>query len=115
MICLNCDTEFTPKNKSAKFCSDKCRVQYNRNNISVTKDHVTESSVTQNHVTQTDQLFEARYPGYYKFGDKVYERTCLICRKKFKTRLQLLKTCCPEHYIEVMDMLSGKYAKDNEN
>lgn len=37
--CLNCNTEFRPKREHAKFCSDKCRVAYNRNHPagSVTK------------------------------------------------------------------------------
>lgn len=29
-ICLNCEQEFTPKNRKGKCCSDKCRVAYNR-------------------------------------------------------------------------------------
>lgn len=110
MRCLNCDTEFTGT-KRAKFCSDKCRVQYARNNSSVTKPSDTESSVTQNRVTETDQLFENKNPGYYKFEDEVFSRTCLICDKKFKTRLKLLKTCSPAHMTEMLDRLSGKYAK----
>jgi predicted nucleic acid-binding Zn ribbon protein len=28
--CLNCFGEFTPKRKTARFCSDSCRVKYNR-------------------------------------------------------------------------------------
>lgn len=31
-ICLNCQKEFEYKREAAKFCSDKCRVMYNRKN-----------------------------------------------------------------------------------
>lgn len=30
--CLNCQKEFDYKREAAKFCSDRCRVQYNRKN-----------------------------------------------------------------------------------
>lgn len=29
-ICQNCENEFEAQRASAKFCSDKCRVQFNR-------------------------------------------------------------------------------------
>lgn len=39
--CQFCQEEFTPKSKKARFCSDKCRVYYNRNiNESVEKQDV---------------------------------------------------------------------------
>ncbi|MBN1819785.1 MAG: hypothetical protein JW833_03675 [Prolixibacteraceae bacterium] len=30
VTCLECGKEFTPKRSTARFCSDKCRVRYNR-------------------------------------------------------------------------------------
>ncbi|HDP55266.1 MAG TPA: hypothetical protein ENN24_06265 [Bacteroidetes bacterium] len=30
-ICLYCGNHFEPKRSDAKFCSDRCRVAYNRN------------------------------------------------------------------------------------
>ena len=30
--CLNCNNSFESKRESAKYCSDKCRVQWNRKN-----------------------------------------------------------------------------------
>jgi hypothetical protein len=30
--CLNCNKEFEPKRESGKYCSDNCRVQWNRKN-----------------------------------------------------------------------------------
>jgi hypothetical protein len=30
VTCCNCGIEFIPKRKTARFCSDKCRVSYNR-------------------------------------------------------------------------------------
>ena len=29
--CLNCNDPFEPKRSDAKYCSDKCRIAYNRN------------------------------------------------------------------------------------
>ncbi|NJK84783.1 MAG: DUF2116 family Zn-ribbon domain-containing protein [Bacteroidales bacterium] len=30
VTCLNCGEPFTPRRKTARFCSDKCRVKYSR-------------------------------------------------------------------------------------
>jgi len=32
MKCLNCQKDFSPKKATAKYCSDSCRVMYNRKN-----------------------------------------------------------------------------------
>lgn len=107
MRCLNCDTEFVPKTSRAKFDTDKCRVEYFRNNkvSTVTNDSVTQRDVTESPVTVTDALFESEYPGYYKFSDKVFSRGCILsnCGNKFTTRLQLLKFCSPEHMTQGLD------------
>ena len=38
-LCLNCDTEFTPKNPKGKYCSDRCKVAYNRKKNASKIDH----------------------------------------------------------------------------
>jgi hypothetical protein len=48
MKCLQCDKEFESKRIDARFCSGKCRIAYHRNELSVTKDTVTDKSVTDN-------------------------------------------------------------------
>ncbi len=45
--CIQCGTEFESKRKTAKFCSDLCRVTANRNKDSVTNDTLKEDSVTE--------------------------------------------------------------------
>lgn len=43
MKCLNCQKEFENKRKSAKFCSPRCRVYFNRKDsvtVSVAKEEV---------------------------------------------------------------------------
>ncbi len=118
MKCLNCDTEFEPKTKRAKYCSDRCKLQWNRNNVDTEPKSIvsndTESTISDTQrdteitkeLTKADKLFEEHQPGYYRFGKEVFERRCLICDKKFKTKLQLLKTCSPEHMVELLDKLS---------
>lgn len=36
MKCIKCSKEFVPVRKTGKFCSDSCRVSYNRLKVSVT-------------------------------------------------------------------------------
>ena len=52
MKCINCLKEFNSKRKTAKYCSDKCRIAYNRNGVSVT-DSVTETPLSVTEVSVT--------------------------------------------------------------
>lgn len=117
MNCLNCDTAFEAKRSDTKFCSTRCKQQWNRNNR-ITSEEIKRINDTDNpqnvirindtdKLTKTDQLFETHQPGYYKFSDKIYERECFLpsCGEKFKTRLQLLKYCSPQHYTEGLDLI----------
>lgn len=40
--CLNCQKEFAHKREAARYCSDRCRVQYNRKHP---KDHITKTQM----------------------------------------------------------------------
>lgn len=97
--CQNCGKEFKGTER-AKFCSSKCRVQFNRDKdlVTQTQDSVTER-VTQKY-TKTDKEFQDHYsnikdlgPDWLKFGDVVRNPTCGQCGKTFKTRLQMLRYC----------------------
>ena len=56
MKCINCNKEFEPTRADAKYCSDKCRVQFSRNK-SVTNSRNTEPNVTDNSVDSvTDKV-----------------------------------------------------------
>ena len=112
--CINCHAEFTGVLQRAKYCSDVCRKQYNRNvhkGFSVTNE---QSSVTSNRgevskntgkhqskVTVTDQAFidDASKRGlgdnYYNFSKEIQDRQCLWCGNIFHTRLKLNKVCSP--------------------
>lgn len=60
MECVVCNTNFSSRRKSAKYCSPKCRIAHYRN-----RDTVTESSVTNDTVTLSkDELYFAinQYP-----------------------------------------------------
>lgn len=120
MTYLNCHKPISPK---AKYCSDACRMAYTKR----TKDGeqpeqndpvlLPEQSTRTFEVelTVTDKLFEIKRPNYYTFGKEVHKRECLKpdCKKKFTTRLKLLKFCSPEHQLYVLDMFTGKSTNEN--
>lgn len=112
--CKNCEKEYEAKTKRSAYCSDNCKVMYNRNNSSVTS--TDDSSVTsENDVTETiddistiypsdtktDKLFQddaiKRNLGEYwlAFSEIVRMPKCRVCNKSFKTRLSLLNYCSP--------------------
>jgi len=53
-ICLNCPTEFTPKNPKGKFCSTKCRVAYSRKKAQPGVEHIGYTQVIEPVKVQTD-------------------------------------------------------------
>lgn len=125
--CLNCNKEISNR---AKYCSDKCRKQYERSNAGRspnsdkrsdkpnpdTQKEPTRTGPGQDGfrdtLTATDKTFYDRAikdfgKPYYKFSDKIQEHTCAMgsCGKKFKTSLSMLRFCSYRHYSEA---LSGK-------
>lgn len=111
--CNNCEKEYEAKTDRSKFCSTKCKLSYHRNNSTVSNDTQTPENDTQRDterklagstakLTKTDQLFQddaiARNLGEYwlSFSEIVREVNCNHCKKKFKTRLPLLRYCSPK-------------------
>lgn len=107
MKCLNC-TE--PVSDKASFCSDKCRMSYRRRTKSGAQPEQNDPEHATRTLdfapTRTDRDFEDYKPNYYKFEDEVYERTCDVCDKKFKTHLKLLRQCSRSCYKKMGDALS---------
>lgn len=113
--CVNCLTVFTPKTARSKYCSDKCKTAFNRNNKSIvtnvteTKKAVTER-VTEK-LTKTDQLFQddaiARKLGdnWLAFSEVIRNPKCNHCQKNFKTQLPMLRYCSPDCRAEEMSGL----------
>jgi hypothetical protein len=69
--CINCNKEYEAKRTSSKFCSDRCRIAYNRK-VSVTNDTV-KVSVTQPEQEKTNK--QANYKvieGKGFHGEKMY-------------------------------------------
>lgn len=94
--CKNCDKEYEGTERK-QFCSDKCRVQYNRDKGSVTENT---DSVTERKYTKTDKEFQDYYsaiphlgPNWLTFSDDTRNPKCGQCGKQFKTRLRLLSYC----------------------
>lgn len=105
--CKNCGKEFEGT-KRANYCSDKCRVQFNRNNSSVTNDTETSDNVTERvtetpeqKLTKTDILFqkdaEERGLGenWLTFSEIKRSPKCDTCKKPFSSHLELLRYCSP--------------------
>lgn len=121
--CTFCGKPFVAKRSTAKFCSGACKLKANRmvvnGGILVTpKPNQTPGEVAADilnsptgediEYTPTDLLFEEYRPGYYKFGDEVYARSCLSCDKDFTTRLELTKFCSPDCKKLLLSRFSGK-------
>jgi hypothetical protein len=70
MKCLNCNKEFDSLRKSAKFCSDKCRVTYSRK-VSVTPSvtNVVTTSGTKTLLPNQDWLPNWKRNGYRNAKD----------------------------------------------
>lgn len=96
MKCSVCETEFEAKRSDAKYCSNACRLKAKRDTHKGAVTQVIPKSDPTNPLSDTDKLFDNSYPGYYRFGSETYERNCLTCETKFKTRLLLLKFCSPD-------------------
>ena len=110
--CLNCTTEIGNR---AKFCSDKCRKQYERNsdkrsdkaNSDKPNSELGQANSDKDEfratLTKTDKTFYDRAMRdfknpYYIFTGEVTERVCDTCKDKFKTAMPLLRYCSYEHY-----------------
>lgn len=106
--CLNCKKEISGK---AKYCSDKCRMAYQRRTKQgeqpEQKDPDFQPEQTRTGLTRTDSLFERSKPGYYKFNETAHEEKCLQCGKNFKTSLDLLRHCSPQHMLDTLNDLVG--------
>ncbi|SRR6266849_769950 len=110
--CLNCGKKLTERSQRAKFCSDACKLKFNRikkQGFTVSPTSVGdaentglyESNDTVDTVTATDQLFidDAAKRGlvnWYNFSKELYERKCIWDEKLFSTHLKLNKYCSPE-------------------
>lgn len=110
--CNNCGKDYEAKRASSKFCSDKCKMAFKRNNqtevsvtpVTISKDFVTiKDSVTKPaKLSKTDQLFQddaiKRNLGedWLRFGDVVRSPKCMQCGDPFKTRLSMLEFCSPK-------------------
>lgn len=121
--CLYCGTEFEPKRKTAKFCSDNCRKYYNSGKksqpdpgvstpvgdvtITPTPDSPKQESSESTDIvlTKTDKLFESHNPGYYKFFDELFSRSCLMCGTNFTTHLSACRVCSPKCKEDALHML----------
>ena len=103
--CKNCDKEYEGTERK-QFCSDKCRVQYNRDQVLVTENT---DSVTERKHTKTDKEFQEHYSqvshlgsDWLAFSDVVRNPSCHQCGKSFKTRLPLLIFCSLKCRSEAM-------------
>lgn len=105
--CLNCSNKVSEK---AKYCSDKCRMAYKRR----TKQGDLPEQIEPEQPTRTfnfklsrtDRSFEDHKPGYYDFKNEEREEVCIVCDRRFKTRLKLLKYCSRKHMEQALNAMT---------
>jgi hypothetical protein len=97
--CGFCGELFTAKSSRARYCSEACKQKVKRIKSL--------DRPAGNPKTDTDIEFDTKYPAYYKFSDTIRAEKCLICKKEFKTSLNLLRTCSVAHQEELLNALSG--------
>lgn len=113
MKCPNCnEIELTEKQT---YCSDRCRIAYTRRTKKGEQpEQIDPEQPTRTFdftLTRTDKEWEADKPGYYNFGAKEYTKNCFICKKEFKTHLQLLKVCsqkCKREFFNFKEPTEGQ-------
>lgn len=121
--CLSCQKEISTR---AKYCSDKCRKQYERNpdksdsqpgqNVLIRSDKpnsdtdilqvghkVGQEDSERASLSKTDRTFYDRAirdfgEPYYNFDWAEREEKCRYCDGKFRTKLRLGAYCSYEHY-----------------
>lgn len=105
MKCLQCHIEFVPKRKTAKFCSDACRRDYNRAQKYWKQDIVEtdgplvplaekdEDDCTSPFQIDKDYWTDRRRRGFATVFDKTREAKCAVCGTKFKTQLASMRFC----------------------
>jgi hypothetical protein len=101
--CLNCKKEVSEK---ATYCSDKCRIAYTRKlkkGVQPEQPKVTRTFDFK--PTRTDAKFEANKPNYYNYG-ALHKSKCQECSAEFKTRMDLLRFCSPQHMEAALKSLS---------
>lgn len=106
MKCLYCDKKISDK---AKYCSEAHRKAYQRRTQAGQTPDKNDPDTQPGQVkglTRTDAMFETSKPSYYKFTDEVHSEKCLQCGKEFKTSLNLLRHCSPQHMLDTLNSLT---------
>ena len=103
--CLQCDTLFIPKRKTAKYCSDACKRDFNRDkerlsaelDVDVVEVDVCPSPFAIDIAYWNDR---ARKGLPTTIIDFPLDKVCVNknCNKKFETRLKLMRFCSVECY-----------------
>lgn len=108
--CINCGKEFDGGER-AKYCSDKCKVAFNRKVKSGETPLAVEvkKPKTDDWMTFTDKLFEVHNPGYYTYDKEEHTGKCYICKLEFTSHLELLKFCSPEHQQLFLNTVTDQY------
>ena len=107
---MSCREEIETTSVRGKYCSDKCRVTFNRNkqnsttvNVTIkaeirTAKHPAESTVTSQELTATDKDFQDNavkrgLGADWLIFSNLKQVKCLQCNKSFETSLELLRYC----------------------
>lgn len=124
MKCQYCHNEFEAKRKTAKFCSDACRRDYNRTKTHWTKEHVeTDGSperdaelIAQLESTELcpspfqvdiDYWTDRNRKGLPTSFVKTRSATCVLCGAKYQTQLKMMRFCTTSCLKEFHRRITG--------
>lgn len=104
MKCQHCHNEFEAKRKTAKFCSDACRRDYNRVKTHWAKEYVEPDGepVAQLESTELcpspfqvdiDYWTERTLKGLPTSFVETRSATCVLCGAKYQTQLKMMRFC----------------------
>ena len=90
MECKQCGTEYTSKRATSQYCSPACRVNANRNKVSVTPLSVTDVSVTDNRKEQPrdEALGEQMAEQIISIVESIPKRTKQPCKDMSRIEIQ---------------------------
>jgi hypothetical protein len=104
--CLYCNKEISGK---AKYCSEAHSKAYRRKikagQLPGQNDPILQPGQARTGLTRTDAKFEANKPNYYNYG-ALHKSKCQECGAEFKTRMELLRFCSPQHMEAALKSLS---------
>lgn len=97
--CQQCGEQFSPKRKTAKYCSDSCKRDFNRHKekietkVEEVKLDPIDEPCPSKHQIDKDFWNDRARRGFTTLLTDEREANCVLCKKKFKTQLEHMRFC----------------------